>query len=278
MASVMEDKNIPFLKAYDLYNALKNEFKKTKPNIQACSRQLTELKIALTHLSFLPNDRSSQSEQEVVLARDVLEIGAQISILRDDTEGFCRYMSQLKPYYLDYSSNKTQSPYRHELLGLNLLCLLSQNRVAEFHTELERLTTDDIMNSVYITHPISIEQYLMEGNYNKLFLAKGNVPAKSYSYFMDKLLKTIRSEIADCMEKSYDNIQIEDARRLLYFDSKSEFESFMNERNSKKKVWRVGPKDTLEFIAENECVSGSLPSIDLAKQMLGYACELETIV
>lgn len=28
-----------------------------------------------------------------------------------------------------------ESPYKCELLGLNLLCLLSQNRVSEFHTE-----------------------------------------------------------------------------------------------------------------------------------------------
>lgn len=90
MANVMEDRNTPFTRAYDLYNDLRNEFRKNKPNIQACSRQLTELKIALTHLSFLPNDRSSPSEQEVILARDILEIGAQISIQRDDTEGFCR--------------------------------------------------------------------------------------------------------------------------------------------------------------------------------------------
>jgi len=274
----MEDNNRAFSKAYDLYTGLRDEYKKGHPNIEACSKQLSELKIALTYLSFLPNDKSSQSDQEIVLARDVLEIGAQISIKRDDTEGFCRYMSQLKPYYLDYPSKHIPSPYKQELLGLNLLCLLTQNRVAEFHTELERLSTDDIMNSVYITHPISIEQYLMEGNYNKLFLAKGNVPAESYSYFMDKLLKTIRNEIADCMEKSYQKISIEDARRLLFFENRPEFESFMLGRNSNKKVWRVGSNETLEFIAENQCKSGSLPSIDLAQQMLGYACELETIV
>jgi 26S proteasome regulatory subunit N12 len=27
-----------------------------------------------------------------------------------------------------------ESPYRYLLLGLNLLCLLSQNRLADFHT------------------------------------------------------------------------------------------------------------------------------------------------
>ena len=36
-------------------------------------------------------------------------------------------------------------------------------------------------------------QYLMEGNYNKVFLARGNVPADSYHFFMNILLDTLRS-------------------------------------------------------------------------------------
>lgn len=53
----------------------------------------------------------------------------------------------------------------HQLLGLNLLFLLSQNRVAEFHTELERLPAKDIQTNVYIKHPVSLEQVrlLLEG-------------------------------------------------------------------------------------------------------------------
>lgn len=50
----------------------------------------------------------------------------------------------------------------HQLLGLNLLFLLSQNRVAEFHTELERLPAKDIQTNVYIKHPVSLEQVRMD--------------------------------------------------------------------------------------------------------------------
>lgn len=56
----------------------------------------------------------------------------------------------------------------YPLLGLNLLFLLSQNRVAEFHIELELLPVDKILNNVYIKHPVSLEQYIMEGSYNKV--------------------------------------------------------------------------------------------------------------
>ena len=56
---------------------------------------------------------------------------------------------------------------RYQLLGLHLLCLLAQYRVAEFHTELERLPGNEIQNNVYIEHSVSLEQYIMEGSYNK---------------------------------------------------------------------------------------------------------------
>jgi 26S proteasome regulatory subunit N12 len=57
---------------------------------------------------------------------------------------------------------------KYELLGLNLLWLLTQNRVAEFHTELELLSPNDIQKNVFIRYPVCLEQYLMEGCYNKV--------------------------------------------------------------------------------------------------------------
>lgn len=68
-----------------------------------------------------------------------------------------------------------ESAYKCELLGLNLLCLLSQNRVAEFHTELELFAHPDvhILDNVYIKYAVQLEQYLMEGRYNKVKLHSG---------------------------------------------------------------------------------------------------------
>ena len=37
--------------------------------------------------------------------------------------------------------------------------------------------------------------------YNKVFLSRGNVPADSYTFFVYKLMATIRDEIASCCEK-----------------------------------------------------------------------------
>jgi hypothetical protein len=102
------------------------------------------------------------------LARDVLEIGAHNSIVLKDVEGFERYMAQLKTYYVDFSSVLPESAYTYELLGLNLLCLLSKNKIADFHTELEQLPADTLQNNPYIRCPVRLEQFLMEGGYNKV--------------------------------------------------------------------------------------------------------------
>lgn len=74
--------------------------------------------------------------------------------------------------YAHFRDHLPESAFMYQLLGLNLLFLLSQNRVAEFHTELERLPVDVIRADPYVRHPLALEQYLMEGSYNKIFLAK----------------------------------------------------------------------------------------------------------
>lgn len=75
-------------------------------------------------------------------------------------------------FTLSFRDHLPESAFMYQLLGLNLLFLLSQNRVAEFHTELERLSVDVIRADPYVKHPLALEQYLMEGSYNKIFLAK----------------------------------------------------------------------------------------------------------
>jgi len=156
---------------------------------------------------------------------------------------------------------------------LNLLFLLSQNRVAEFHTELELLPANIIQQNVYIRHPLSIEQFLMEGSYNKIFLAKGNVPAKNYNFFMDILLDTIRAEIATCLEKAYEKISLKDASRMLYLPKQEDVKEF----GTKVMKWKVAG-NFFQFTAEEEKNDEPIPSRELAEQAIEYARELEMIV
>lgn len=65
-----------------------------------------------------------------------------------------------------------ESENMYKLLGLNLLYLLSVNRVSEFHTELELLQAEIIHSNKYICPILALEQYIMEGRYNKIFQAK----------------------------------------------------------------------------------------------------------
>lgn len=59
----------------------------------------------------------------------------------------------------------------YEMLGMNLLKLLSQNRIMDFHIELELFVhsnTEKALNDPYIKKAVEIEQYLTEGRYNKV--------------------------------------------------------------------------------------------------------------
>nr|KAF6285899.1 hypothetical protein mMyoMyo1_009467 [Myotis myotis] len=149
-----------------------------------------------------------------------------------------------------------------------------KNRVAEFHTELERLPAKDIQTNVYIKHPVSLEQYLMEGSYNKVFLAKGNIPAESYTFFIDILLDTIRDEIAGCIEKAYEKILFTEATRILFFNTPKKMTDY-----AKKRGWVLGLNNYYSFASQQQKPEDTtIPSTELAKQVIEYARQLEMIV
>ncbi|XP_053908872.1 26S proteasome non-ATPase regulatory subunit 8 [Cuculus canorus] len=183
-------------------------------------------------------------------------------------------MAQLKCYYFDYKDALPDSACQQQLLGLNLLFLLSQNRVAEFHTELERLPARDLQTNVYIRHPVSLEQYLMEGSYNKVFLAKGNIPAESYTFFIDILLDTIRDEIAGCIEKAYEKILFSEAARVLFFPTAKKMTEY-----AKKRGWVLDANNYYGFSSrQQKAEEAPIPATELAKQVIEYARQLEMIV
>ena len=76
--------------------------------------------------------------------------------------------------------------------GLNLIRLLTQNRIADFHTILESLPADALHENPYIKHPVNLERWLMEGSYSKVWSAREEAPAEEYKFFVDSLIGTIR--------------------------------------------------------------------------------------
>ncbi|XP_047133009.1 26S proteasome non-ATPase regulatory subunit 8 isoform X1 [Hydra vulgaris] len=254
-----------------MYQSLIKEWAEKPVNLDKVGKLLTSMKLALTELQFMPTG-VVPSHQELILARDVLEIGVHWSIAKKDIPSFERYMSQLKCYYFDFSGIVPQSPYMYQLLGLNLMRFLAQNRLAEFHTELELLPAKELYDNVYLKCPVQLEQYLMEGNYNKVFLSKGNVPAESYHFFINILLDTLRDEVAACIEKSYSHISTKEACRMLFFDKEVDLTNYAATRKWEKDLSKN------YFFETKQQTNHEIPSVKLIEQFLGYAKELERIV
>jgi 26S proteasome regulatory subunit N12 len=155
------------------------------------------------------------------------------------------------------------------VLGLNLLRLLAQSRIAEFHIELESIPIE-LHSNMYIKHAIDLELYLMEGSYKKLLEARQNVPADEYVVFMDMLSETVREEISDSAKYAYNHLRVEDAQKLLMLKDKNETLEFGKKRN-----WKL--VDNL-FVFEKVEEKQEKNSEELIINTLKYAKESERII
>ncbi|CAN1254526.1 26S proteasome non-ATPase regulatory subunit 8 homolog A [Linum perenne] len=166
-----------------------------REDVDTSANLLSQLKVLLTSFRSLPPlfEATPNAVQELTIARDIYEHAVLLSVKMEDQDAFERDFFQLKPYYTDARSRLPPSPQEHMILGLNLLRLLVQNRIAEFHTELELLPSNSLEDPC-IKHAVELEQSFMEGAYNRVLSAKQTVPNKSYDYFMDVLAKTEQLE------------------------------------------------------------------------------------
>jgi len=254
------------------YRDLKTNFEKKPPNLEKCGALLAQLKIALLEAGLL-FPQGNPNHDDLVVTRDILEIGALWSIRSKDVPSFDRYFSQLETFYVDYSTILRPSHRQYCLQGLNLIRLLTQNRIADFHTKLESLPADALHDNKYIKHPVNLERWLMEGSYSKVWGAREEAPAEEYKFFVDSLMGTIRNEIASCEEAAYDSLPIRDAAALLFFPSQTELVRFAQNRG-----WQVNPStETIVFTKKGED-KVEIPKEKMIVAALHYARELEQIV
>merc|ERR1711934_1253148 len=181
-----------------------------KSNSAEAKRLLGQIKLKLV-------DGSSDTPEGLALERTVFETAALLNIREKDIEQFQRHMSMLRPYYTDFGSILPPSEAQNTVLGLNLLRLLAQGSLDEFHTELETISAEHL-NSTPIQFPVQLEQLSMEGSYHKVMHFRQQLPSPEYSVFMDTLADTLRDEIASCCEKSYKNLSCAKAAELLMLD------------------------------------------------------------
>ncbi|RPA81626.1 hypothetical protein BJ508DRAFT_111582 [Ascobolus immersus RN42] len=256
------------------YHSLRNAF--SSSDYEKCLSLLPQLKLALLHNNaLLPSPTTPLPT--LLAARDILELAALTSIHVSDGAAFARYFAQLAPFYED--ARLGRSEMRNRVVGLQLLLLLSQNSIAEFHTLLETLEMEGAQNGgrpeddVYVRYPVMLERWLMEGSYDKVWEATrgGKVPSEEYALFSTVLVGTIRNEIASCSERAYTSIPISNAKNLLFLESEGAVIEFARERG-----WLV--KDSRIWFPSEEGDKEVLNSESIIENTLGYARELETIV
>ncbi|CAH0477626.1 unnamed protein product [Peronospora belbahrii] len=242
-------------------------------NVTEATKLLVQLKMALTTLPALPpcGIESFTTQKELEIARHVLESATLLSILREDMTAFERSMVQLKIYY---SSGLQPSPLHYPILGTRLLQLLVENRMAEFHNELE-LLPEQSREDPNIAFAVKLEQYLMEGTYNKVLEARTNVPNPYFPFYLSQLLQTVRENIADCAEVAYQCLTLADAQKMLIFDSAAELGVYIQEE---KPEWIVREGRVWFKAPEKSLGASDIPSLRLVGETLAYATELDRIV
>lgn len=158
---------------------------------------LTRLKMVLSEMGLLIPDSTTVNADSVgslLIAKEVLELGALYSIRTNSIPAFDRYTSLLNPFYTDLEGmlqGHGREDRRPILTSLILLNLLAQNKIANFHILLENLP-EHLIKTVEVQHPVRIEQWLMEGNYGKVWASREQVPCEESMFFVDSLMGTIR--------------------------------------------------------------------------------------
>ncbi|RKF76173.1 26S proteasome regulatory subunit RPN12 [Golovinomyces cichoracearum] len=251
------------------------------------SSLLAKAKVSLLKLNALiPQPTTPQST--LLLAREVFETGALLSIRAKDPLAFTRYVHQLKAFY-ELSPDRlpwTQSE-KNKITGLYLLLLLTQGDYTGFHTELEALVSSyqnqqgAVEADRYLGYPIKLERWLMEGTYDLVWkaMASKEVPSEEYGVFSEILISQIRAEIANNSEQAYPYLPISSTKDLLFLHSEGSVVSF-----AKSRGWII--KDGCIYFPAQELKSNSNNTDGdeekfnkrIIENTLGYAQDLETIV
>ena len=118
--------------------------------------------MAMMSFGSLPGTKPAgeSNVQELLVAREAYELGCLISIDLEEIEGFERHFALVKSCYTDYASVLPASESQHQLQGLNLLGLLAQSKIAEFHTGTQSKcrTTSLLLPGVHASLSLSLSE------------------------------------------------------------------------------------------------------------------------
>lgn len=247
----------------------------TNGNYSKALEILNKLKASMIDLESLPPlgiDTEFATEERAV-AREILEYAVILSVKMKDKESFQRNISSLRPYYSGYSPLVSESKLKYLLLGLNLLFLLVENRLSDFHCELELLSLEEQLQPS-VLYCTQLDQHLMVGSYDQVMTAARNPPDELYTYFLSSLFETVRSSVAECASVSYPSLTVKAFQDILMLPSLEETTSFLT---SHFPTWII-KNDAIEFEKPKSLKSDGISSGRIILQTLAYATELERIV
>lgn len=165
-----------------------------------------------------------------------------------------------------------ESGVRAHVVGLFLTFLLVENKVEEFHCELEFLSDED-RASPFIAFPIRLRDLIMEGGYNKVLKARDATPSPLYAAFVERIVGTVRDDIADCMGASYESIDAAAAAGMLLLPSADALRAYVAE---KKSDWTLA--DGRVHFHLTGRARHEIPAERVVASTIHYATELERIV
>lgn len=255
---------------------------------------LSRCKAAVLEFDSLPPLASNTpyATQERCVARTFFEGAVLYALRAGDRTALHRYLAQLRPFYSDFDAPVSDSPLKGAITGLNLLTLLTDQALAEFHSEIE-LLTPPLTEDPHVLFALRLERSLMVGAYDDVTSLISHPPSPLYPPLLQTLVVTVRDQIAESIETSYPSLSRSSAMELLMFanpQQASEADAFFAERE-----WQFDPSnpEVFEFTAtvksgggggvggsgkEKKLTGADLPALRLIGESLSYATELERIV
>jgi hypothetical protein len=126
------------------------------------------------------------------MIKDAFEQGAILAVLQRDSNAFENAVQMLKTLYKDYG---VPSERAEDIIGLYLTYFLSFNQITAFHCELEQVPFES-RSHPSIKYPLELEQFLSEGNYQEIMNLSSKAPNQTFIWFTERIVDTIRNEIA----------------------------------------------------------------------------------
>jgi len=193
-----------------------------------------------------------------------------LSVKAREWAGFERAVGQLAPLYRASPAGESAAArdMRQHVVGLHLMHLLVEARLADFHCRVEALSEED-RASRYVALPLQLEGFLMEGGYNKVLAAAASGPSELYAPFLGKLEHTVRDDVADCAAAAYPSLAVPAALKMLKLAGGAPALEAYSQQQGRGWVVEGG---TLRF-APAEKAKPVIDAAALMKNVLGYAGE-----